>query len=157
MLHYNEELRRFGSWALLNLFLPQMYDAVSVHDFVEHRSLVAPTGFVLSPFLFFYGSACVLFQNVSFRRGSNDRHTLYDLTDEIEVEISSLATSRIAKQHLTGWGSPLPDGRLFEAQVLYVPADDRTYLFDAKRFGPLEPEQERRELSDRLQPAPAHS
>ncbi len=152
MLHLNEELDLFLpalSW--VNRFIPELYTPVSVNDFVENRHLVKPTKTILPLGVFFYGDALIGFRNVSFRRGAEDTHTLYDMTDEMEIEISPGALETVTTHHLTHTELTLPDGRLFKADVLYHPQTDKAYLFAVTRSGRPARKTERAELTDRLE------
>lgn len=160
MIHINREVREhLGTvvGAAVDTFFPQYYEALSIRDFVENRKAVQPTRSLAPLALFFYEKACVFFTNVNFRQGKNDRHTLYDLTDEIEVAIPRLAFKSVVVYDQGIEKLVVPDGRLFRANIEYHLKTDQAFLYSVEPYGPPDPEhtpkiEERRLLPYSLQP-----
>mgnify|MGYP000442226827 CR=1 FL=1 len=143
MLHINEEIRRYRGplnlrLALTGYFIPEIYMATTLADFVNERHLVKPTRKLLPIGVFHYGAAAIFVKNSVTLQGLNsERPELVDLTSSFHVQLS-LAAEKLAF---------LEEGvRLFEPLIVYHPKHDSARLIDFEERGPASSDRLNRKL-----------
>ena len=139
---------------LIKGIMAQSYEATSVRDFLENQEYVEPTKNILFPAVSFCGAAVITFRNINYGRTSDGVHSLSDLTGSLDfgfhpdfsgefvggsLEDESLSPSNLETLNLN-------EGRLFEAEIVYFPLEDASYLLGVKVNDPMHGEK----CSDKL-------
>src|SRR3989344_795168 len=131
MLHLNEELKTLGTklhW--ICIFMPELYRAVTLRDFLDEKHLIKPTRKLIPPSVFVYGCGVVLLPNLLYTPVDDKIGRLSDLESSVLVHISDWFLTTEDRELLQD------SLRLYEPFVLYNPRKDKSYLYGFERHGP---------------------
>lgn len=136
MIYLNEYLD-------LRHIYPDMYQAISVKDFIDNRNQICiPSKWKMLSLLASWAGpqAIVEFTNVNldFTRQKEGICRLYDLTGEINT---GLMIPRFTA-HTSDSLANLANGRFFEVDIIYSPEHKTSRLSRIKKFGPPRPDTE---------------
>ncbi len=160
MIHLNKiiiEQGKFGLGYVTELFLPEIYEAVTIRDFLDNEDKIKTT----SPWKpsnliheFLVWRALIYFNNVILTREKDLTYVMRDVNDEISIE-----TWKHKEQP--------EDGKYYDVIIEYCPETKRTkekimMLWFADKFGPPKEQREKQKkprleriLSGNLCPSPA--
>ena len=142
MIYYNEAFKQLPGGPFIDLFVPELYEAVSVRDFLEGRSDVKPTRKFLGPVVVYYNLAGIYLHNVNYRRDEDDSLKLYHLTGNVEVKLHCFHSNRLAdykprvRNELDPDTLKFGEGRLGKVELLYKPSTDELFLIGVE-MGPF--------------------
>ena len=131
MLHLNEELKTLGTklhW--ICIFMPELYRAVTLRDFLDEKHLIKPTRKLIPPSVFVYGCGVVLLPNLLYTPVDDKIGRLSDLESSVLVHISDWFLTTEDRELLQD------SLRLYEPFVLYNPRKDKSYLYGFERHCP---------------------
>jgi len=126
-----ERLRAF----FLNFNDPEMYDAMSISDFMKNKSQIKPTKNFFPFNTYFNGYALVCFSFLVYHSQSSEKGSVSDMGESLEVRLD----------WTLGGGVKMPDEvreeltegvRLYDPVVGYSPSDGVSILLDWHLHGP---------------------
>ena len=119
---------------LLGHLLPDMYDALSINDFLDNKDKINHSTSIKKGILILVNPGWLLrrrdfsvidFWNVSLRHASNDGFIIYDLASELYIK-------QIGNAHAD-------EGRYSRVRVRYYPSIDNSYFLRGIKSGPPVP------------------
>ena len=128
MIHVNKALRN-SQYFLNELFLPEIYSAATIEDFLRNKSEIKPTKKILPWGCLVNGGVIVMFEtSVMYNPINSTKGVLNDLTASLEVSLM---------RRFNGFSWIIEDEkRLYTPHIYFKPDEGSIFLSYYKTSGP---------------------